>query len=280
MPSPTLNPGVKPVEAWAWAMYDFANSGYTTVVITAVFNAYFVAGVAGNAPWATLAWTLALAVSYALVILTAPGLGAYADLKAAKKRLLGLTTLGCVVGTAGLALVQPGDLWLAVALIVFSNFFFSTGENLIAGFLPELARGRALGRLSGMGWGLGYVGGLLILGDLPHLRQPRPGPGPGGGGLRPGDHADHCRSLPAGQPAHLPVSARAVHRAARGGRTGHHWGLPAHVGHLAACPFLPGPVPLSHLHRLLPGRGPGGHSPGGDLRRSRPWASIPSRASS
>ncbi len=164
MPSPTLNPGVKPVEAWAWAMYDFANSGYTTVVITAVFNAYFVAGVAGNAPWATLAWTLALAVSYALVILTAPGLGAYADLKAAKKRLLGLTTLGCVVGTAGLALVQPGDLWLAVALIVFSNFFFSTGENLIAGFLPELARGRALGRLSGLGWGLGYVGGLLVLG--------------------------------------------------------------------------------------------------------------------
>ena len=50
---------VRPLEIWAWAMYDFANSGYTTVVLTAIFNAYFVAVVAGNAPWATFAWTAA-----------------------------------------------------------------------------------------------------------------------------------------------------------------------------------------------------------------------------
>ena len=63
-------------EQWAWSMYDFANSGYTTVVITAVFNAYFVAVVAGNARWATLAWTLALAAAYVLNLLTAPAIGA------------------------------------------------------------------------------------------------------------------------------------------------------------------------------------------------------------
>jgi UMF1 family MFS transporter len=160
----TLNAGVRKREAWAWAMYDFANSGYTTVVITAVFNAYFVATVAGNADWASLAWTSSLAVSYLLIMLTAPGLGAYADLKTAKKRLLALTTLGCVAGTAALVLVGEGDLWLAVALVVVSNFFFGTGENLIAAFLPELARGRGLGRLSGLGWGLGYLGGLVSLG--------------------------------------------------------------------------------------------------------------------
>ena len=56
-----LATGVQPREVWSWAMYDFANSGYTTVVITAVFSAYFVAEVAGNAPWATFAWTAALA---------------------------------------------------------------------------------------------------------------------------------------------------------------------------------------------------------------------------
>ncbi len=50
-------------EWWAWAMYDFANSGYTTVVITAIFNAYFVSVVAANANWATLAWTLTLAAA-------------------------------------------------------------------------------------------------------------------------------------------------------------------------------------------------------------------------
>src|SRR3990172_1493463 len=155
---------VRPREVWAWAMYDFANSGYTTVVITAIFNAYFVAVVAGNAPWATFAWTAALAVSYMLIMVTGPLLGAYADAHAAKKSLLLATTAGCVLFTATLALIGPGDLALAVALIVLSTFFFGSGENLIAAFLPELARSRALGRVSGWGWSLGYLGGLLSLG--------------------------------------------------------------------------------------------------------------------
>ncbi len=145
-------------------MYDFANSGYTTVVITAVFSAYFVAEVAGNAAWATLAWTAALAVSYALIMLTAPLLGAWADAHAAKKRLLVVTTLGCVASTAALSMIGQGDVAAAIILIVLSNFFFGSGENLIAAFLPEIARGEALGRISGWGWSLGYLGGLFALG--------------------------------------------------------------------------------------------------------------------
>lgn len=151
-------------EVWAWAMYDFANSGYTTVVITAVFNAYFVSVVAQNKDWATFAWTLALAVSYALIMVTAPVVGAYADAYGAKKRLLALSTVGCVGFTAALALAGPGQVWLAAALIVLSNFFYGSGENLIAAFLPELAKGRALGKVSGWGWSLGYLGGLVSLG--------------------------------------------------------------------------------------------------------------------
>jgi MFS transporter, UMF1 family len=160
----SLAPGVRRREVWSWAMYDFANSGYTTVVITAVFNAYFVAEIAGNAPWATFAWTCALAVSYALVMITAPLLGAYADARAAKKRLLAFTTVGCIVFTAALAALGQGDLHGAVLLIILSNFFFASGENLIAAFLPELAQGEAMGRVSGWGWSLGYLGGLLSLG--------------------------------------------------------------------------------------------------------------------
>jgi MFS transporter, UMF1 family len=162
--APLLAPGVRPREVVAWAMYDFANSGYTTVVITAVFNAYFVAVLAGDAPWATLAWTATLAVSYAAVMITGPVIGAYADERAAKKRLLVATTLGCVAFTASLAFVAPGSLAAACVLVALSNFFFSTGENLIAAFLPELARSKALGKVSGWGWGLGYVGGLVSLG--------------------------------------------------------------------------------------------------------------------
>ncbi len=155
---------VRPREVFAWAMYDFANSGYTTVVITAVFNAYFVAVIAGNAPWATLAWTATLSVSYACILLTGPIVGAYADLRAAKKGLLALTTAGCVLATALLASTGPDTLALAVALLLLSNFCFGLGENLIAAFLPELAKGEALGRVSGWGWSLGYLGGILTLG--------------------------------------------------------------------------------------------------------------------
>jgi UMF1 family MFS transporter len=127
-----LRPGVRRREVWAWAMYDFANS--------------------------------ALAVSYALILFTAPLLGAWADAHGAKKRLLAFTTAGCVLGTAGLALAGPGGIAVAVVFLVISNFCFGSGENLIAAFLPELADDEHLGKVSGWGWSLGFVGGLVALG--------------------------------------------------------------------------------------------------------------------
>ncbi len=159
-----LNPGVKKREVFGWAMYDFANSGYTTVVITAVFAAYFVGGIAKGAAWATFAWTVALSISYAIVMLTMPSLGAYADARANKKKLLMLFTAGCVVSTAALAFAGPGSVALAFVLIVISNTFYSYGESLTASFLPELARPEGMGKVSGWGWSFGYFGGMLALG--------------------------------------------------------------------------------------------------------------------
>jgi MFS transporter, UMF1 family len=160
----SLNPGVKKREVFGWAMYDFANSGYTTVVITAVFAAYFVGGIAQKAEWATFAWTAALSVSYAIVMLTMPSLGAYADLHAAKKRLLVLTTVACVIATAALAFAAPGSVTLAILLIILSNTFYAYGESLTGAFLPELAKPEAFGKVSGWGWSFGYFGGMLALG--------------------------------------------------------------------------------------------------------------------
>ena len=159
-----LNPGVKKREVFGWAMYDFANSGYTTVVLTAVFAAYFVGGIAKGAEWATFAWTAALSISYAIVMIVMPGLGAYADMHASKKKLLMGSTALCVLATAALAFAGPGSVALAFALIVISNTFFSFGESLTASFLPELARPEALGKVSGWGWSFGYFGGMLALG--------------------------------------------------------------------------------------------------------------------
>jgi len=162
--SPALAQDVKLREVWAWSMYDFANSGYTTVVITAVFSAYFVGVVAQQSPWATFAWTAALSLSYLLTLLTAPLIGAWADAHAAKKRLLLYATVGCVLFTAALWFAAPGAIALALLFVVLSNYFFGTGENLIAAFLPELADARAMGRVSGWGWAFGYLGGIVSLG--------------------------------------------------------------------------------------------------------------------
>lgn len=159
-----LNPGVPPKEVAAWAMYDFANSGYTTVVLTAVFNAYFVGVVAARADWATLAWTLALAASNVAVMLTMPALGAWADRRAAKKPLMLVATLGCIVSTAALALSGSGDVAFAMVVVAISNWFFSVGEALAGAFLPELARPQSMGAVSGWGWSFGYFGGMLALG--------------------------------------------------------------------------------------------------------------------
>jgi MFS transporter, UMF1 family len=156
-------------ELFAWAMYDFANSGYTTVVLTTVFNAYFVGVVAGRASGlsegtGTLLWTVAVSIPNALVLVSAPVLGAIADYYAAKKRFLLITTLGCVLCTALLALAGPGDVGLAIALVVLSNLTFATGENLIAAFLPEIVHQESMGRVSAYGWAVGYLGGLTVLG--------------------------------------------------------------------------------------------------------------------
>lgn len=152
-------------ERLAWCMYDFANSGFTTVILTAIFNAYFVGVIAagsGNGS-ATLLWTLTMAAANALVLLSAPVVGAIADYSGAKKRFLTVTTIGCVIFTALLYFAGPGDVALAMGLVILATFMFASGENLIAAFLPEISTPQTIGRLSGYGWALGYLGGLLTL---------------------------------------------------------------------------------------------------------------------
>lgn len=154
-------------EIFAWAMYDFANSGYTTVVLTAIFSVYFVSVVAGGGlgqkGTATLLWTVATSITNIVVLLTAPILGAIADYGAHKKRILALTTAGCVVFTAALGWVGQGDIVLGMVTVILSYLMFATGENIIAAFLPEIATEKNIGRISGYGWSLGFVGGVFVL---------------------------------------------------------------------------------------------------------------------
>ncbi len=145
-------------------MYDFANSGYTTVVLTTVFSAYFVGVVAAGKAWGTLAFTAALSLSYLLVMVTMPALGARADARAGKRRLLFASTVGCVAMTGLLSFTGPGDIVWGLLILALSNYCYCIGESIVAAFLPEIARPQALGRVSGWGWSFGYFGGMLALG--------------------------------------------------------------------------------------------------------------------
>jgi UMF1 family MFS transporter len=146
-------------------MYDFANSGYTTVVLTTIFNAYFVSVIAAGLPpgTATFLWTLAVAVGNGVVLVSAPVVGAISDAWSARKRFLLAATTGCVIGTALLGWADEGMVAVTVALLIVSLVAFGSGEYLIAAFLPEIAPKEQLGRVSGYGWALGYFGGLLTL---------------------------------------------------------------------------------------------------------------------
>jgi MFS transporter, UMF1 family len=163
-------------EILGWAMFDFANQAYTLLIITVVFGDLYTRIVVGDGPdyrLGNLLWSLSLSTSYLLVVVCAPIAGAVMDHAAAKKRFLFASYLLTVVTTAALYFVAPGYALLGVGLIILSNFAYSIGEAFIASFLPDLGPPRDLGRISGFGWALGYVGGLvatafalLVLGEV------------------------------------------------------------------------------------------------------------------
>lgn len=163
-PKSSLRPGVAPREVFGWAAFDFANSGYTTVVLTAVYNAYFVNVVAGNASWATLLWTVIIAVSSAIGMVVMPVIGTLADAHAKKRSGLFIATVVCIAATFGLTLTGEGTIVWAALMIVLSNLAFNVGETLNSAFLPEIASDEGVGKVSGWGWSFGYCGGLVTLG--------------------------------------------------------------------------------------------------------------------
>ncbi len=152
-------------EIVGWAMFDFANSSYTTVIITVVYSVLFTRLIVGpdargEYGLGNLLWSVTLAASYGLVALTTPVLGAVMDFAAAKKKFLFASYLITVTGTAALGLAGPGHYVWAMLLVLISNFGFAAGESFASSFLPDLGPREDLGKISGFAWGLGYFGGL------------------------------------------------------------------------------------------------------------------------
>lgn len=155
-------------EIFGWAMFDFANQAYTLLIITVIFPVLFTTVIVGDSETeyrlGNLLWSVALAVSYFVVVLSGPVFGAIMDYSAMKKKFLFYSYALTVVSTAFLYFVEPGLVVLGVILIIISNFAYAIGENFIAAFLPSLGPPADMGKISGFGWALGYVGGLFSAG--------------------------------------------------------------------------------------------------------------------
>lgn len=164
-------------EIVGWAMFDFANQAYTLLIVTVVFGDLFTRVIVGNDHGdyrlGNFLWSLALSTSYLMVVVLSPVCGAIMDYTASKKRFLFASYLLTVAATAALYFVAPGYALLGVLLIIASNFAYSIGEAFIASFLPDLGPPEDLGKISGFGWAMGYIGGmasavfvLLVLGEV------------------------------------------------------------------------------------------------------------------
>ncbi|WP_376695257.1 MFS transporter [Wenzhouxiangella sp. EGI_FJ10305] len=151
-------------EIFGWAMFDFANQAYTLLIITVVFGDLFTRVIVGDGPdyrLGNLLWSIALAVSYALVVIANPICGAIMDHGRRRKAFLFASYALTVVATALLWFVEPGWITTAMILVIISNFAYAIGEGFIASFLPGLGPRKDIGWISGLGWSLGYIGGLV-----------------------------------------------------------------------------------------------------------------------
>ena len=151
-------------EIFGWSMFDFANQAYTLLIITVIYGDLFTRVIVGDSPdyrLGNLLWSISLAISYLMVVVANPVCGAVMDYSASRKRFLFFSYLLTVFATAMLYFVEPGWLWPAMLLIIISNFAYAIGEGFIASFLTDLGPRKALGWISGLGWSLGYIGGLV-----------------------------------------------------------------------------------------------------------------------
>ncbi len=148
---------------WSWCFYDFANSPFTTLVVTFIYAAFFTTTIAADKFEGTLYWSRAVTATALTVAFLSPFMGALADRGGLRKKMLFITTLICAIATAFLTTVLPGETFKALAIFVVANVAFEMGMVFYNAFLPDIAPPEKIGRISGFGWGLGYFGGLLAL---------------------------------------------------------------------------------------------------------------------
>jgi UMF1 family MFS transporter len=151
-------------ERWAWYLYDFGNSAYAAVVLLAVYSAYFEGSVVGGAEGqGSRLWGIAVGIAMLTVAISSPILGTIADFSGSKKRFLFFYTTLCCLFTAALFFVQQGDWFIGMAFFILAEIGYRSAQVFYNALLPEIADKDEMGRISGAGWAIGSLGGIVCL---------------------------------------------------------------------------------------------------------------------
>ncbi|MCF7858038.1 MAG: MFS transporter [Candidatus Cloacimonetes bacterium] len=148
---------------FGWIMYDFANSSFTTIIVSVVYSVYFKNIVVDQGELGTALWGRAISISMLMVAVSAPVFGAVADYSRAKKKFLFYNCYLTVIFTALLFFVKSGDIVKGMIFFIIANFAFNSGNVFYNALLPDVAPRDEMGKVSGWGWAVGYIGGLLAL---------------------------------------------------------------------------------------------------------------------
>jgi UMF1 family MFS transporter len=166
VPRNAIEPQSSRKEVWSWAFYDFANSSYGSIFLSLLFPVFYRDAIAGGGGRADFFWGLAVGVSVILAALASPVIGALADRAKNKKELLTAFTLASVLGTAALWASPALGLAGTTVLFILTNFAYTAGLVVYDAFLQDIAARHNRGHVSGLGWGLGYIGGLAAMAVL------------------------------------------------------------------------------------------------------------------
>ncbi len=152
-------------ELWAWALWDWASSPFFAVVITFVFGAYYIQSVAPNSVIGTAQWGWAMTISALVIAVLSPIFGAIADAGGPRKPWIIALTVVSAAATAALwwAVPDPTMAIYMLGVVLLANVTLEIANAFYNAMLPDLAPPRLIGRWSGWGWGMGYIGGIVLL---------------------------------------------------------------------------------------------------------------------
>lgn len=151
------------LKLFSWLLFDFANTSFSVMMVTFAFPLYFKNVICEGESFGDALWGASLGISMLVIALISPVLGAAADFSGRRKRFLLVFTLMSVVATALLGFTGPGYVLVASLLFIAANAGFEGGLVFYDAYLPEIASERSVGRVSGYGFAMGYLGALCIL---------------------------------------------------------------------------------------------------------------------